>query len=321
MIEPRRAILLALAVSVAVGCKGGGGASVPLDTACADLAASRCKMQQSCDPRGFEFVWADLATCTARTQLTCPIVAAAPGSGYTGDNVEACARAMSATSCEDFMNNIGPAACRIRGTLPLGAGCIDDAQCAGAGNYCLLGGPCGWCTARNPISDFGTCGDNAGCLDGLICSLSMCAVPLPPGSACDLTHPCAWPYTCISGVCALPTLGEGALCNVNEKACDWNQRLICYEADVDVCTVWPAGHLGEACGLMGNIVGTCLDGLICDIPPAQDLGTCQPPLPVGASCTDTDYFFDRCQPPATCTTNVCRLPDPATCASTDAGTD
>jgi len=315
-----KASLLALAVSIGAGC-GGGGASVPLDTACADLAASRCKMQQSCDPRGFELVFADLATCTARLQLTCPIVAAAPGSGYTGNSIEACARAMAATSCVNFMNNLGPGACRIRGTLPLGAGCIDDAQCAGADNYCLINnGACGQCTARKPISDFGTCGDNAGCLDGLICSLTMCAQPLSADAACDLTHPCGWPYTCVGAVCSLPTLGEGAPCDVNEQACNRDQRLVCYEADVDVCTVWPVGHMGEACGLMGNIVGLCLDGLICNIV-SGDLGTCDPPLADGAACPTPDFFFDRCQPPATCTGNVCRLPDPSTCGSADAGTD
>jgi hypothetical protein len=315
-----------LVVWVGAGC-GSGGSSVSLATACTDLATSQCGMQQSCDPRGFEVAFADLASCVARLQLPCPIIASAPGSGYSAGSIESCATAMASTSCADFLNNVGPTACRIRGSLPLGAPCVDDAQCAGVDNFCSMNGRCGVCAPRKPLTDvndpfaFGSCARNEGCQDSLVCTLSLCAQPLPAGATCDLTHPCQWPSACVGTTCGPATLGAGAPCDLYASGCDPNQRLVCADEDIDVCIQIPAVHRGEVCGLMGNLVTQCLDGMICDVLSGDYLGTCQPPLADGAPCDDAATVYDRCQPPASCTDGFCNLIEPLACTSADGGID
>jgi hypothetical protein len=186
------------------GGGSGGGVSAALEQACVDLATSQCGKQQSCSPSAFRRGFADLDACIARMQLTCPIIASAPGSGYTASSVSACAKALAAATCADIANNLGPAACRIRGTLGIGAACIDDAQCAGTENFCQLSGECGVCAVRKPQSgqtSFSDCGSSLGCQDGLVCDLGRCLPTVAPTDPCDLGHPCPAPLACDTGKC------------------------------------------------------------------------------------------------------------------------
>ena len=327
-------ILLCLVFS----CKGGGGGggrngdggnggssgnvgnvSAALERSCKELATSQCEKQQSCNPRGFPRAFADLDACVARAQLTCPIIASAPGSGYTPSSVSDCANALASATCADIANNLGPAACHIRGTLGLGAACIDDAQCAGTENFCRLSGACGVCAARKPQSDlsaYSDCGSSAGCQDGLVCALGRCLPTVALTDACDLSHPCPAPYACDTGKCIAATLAVGAACDIYGDACDVSQGLVCVD---NVCKVWPTAHLGETCGLQGNLVTFCLAGAVCDVVKGNYLGTCRPPTADGEECDDRDYIYDTCQPPATCTGGFCNLPEPLACVSPDAG--
>ena len=315
---------LASLASFAGSCKG-GGASVSLEAACQDLAQSQCDEFKTCSPETFDWTYGDVGSCVARMKLTCPIIASASGSGYTGNGVEACANALAATSCADIANNVGVAACEIRGTLPVGSGCIDDAQCAGKENFCKLSTDCGVCAPRKPASDLsdpfsnGDCAANGGCLDGLVCNLGHCIAVLPPNATCDLSHPCQAPYACVGGACSAPTLGPGATCDIYESGCDPSQRLHCL-AEL-ICGTIPTAHLGETCGLMGNLVTTCVGGTVCNVLNGDYLGVCVAPLADGSPCDPAQTVYDQCQPPASCTGGFCNLPEPLACAGTDAGTD
>ena len=321
------AVTGALAASACGSSNGGdSGGSTSLAQACADLATSECNQQQACDPRGFAFGYADVATCVARTQLPCPVLAQASGSGYHPAAIEACARALATATCADVGNGVGPAACQIRGTLPVGAACADDSQCAGAENYCQLSGTCGVCAARKPLSDpssplsFGDCAGNDGCQDGLVCNLTQCSALVAPGAACDLSHPCGWGYACVSGTCAVPMLPAGATCDPEASACDPTQGLVCPEAGT--CVAFPTAGLGETCGLDADsgLVTSCLGGTICNVTSGNYLGTCVTPLADGAACDATTYLYDQCQPPAACTDGFCNFPDPLACTPADGGT-
>jgi hypothetical protein len=207
----------------------------------------------------------------------------------------------------------------------VGGACIDDAQCAGNDNFCKLSGTCGVCTPRKPASDLsdpfsnGDCTENAGCLDGLVCNLGTCMPTLAPNAACDLSHPCQSPYACVLGACVTPTIGLGAACDYYENGCDPTQRLHCLSGMV--CGTIPTAHLGEVCGLMGNLVTTCIDGTVCNVVSGDYLGTCVVRLDDGAACDDKDYLYDPCQPPATCSDGFCNFPEPLVCVAADAGTD
>jgi hypothetical protein len=315
-------VVLGLAGALAApGCgssNGGGGGSTSLLQACADLATSQCNQQQACDPRGLAGVYADVATCVARTQLPCPVLAQTRGSGYQAAAIEACARALATASCADVGNNVGPAACQIRGTLPLGAACADDSQCAGAANYCRLSGACGVCAARKPVS--GDCAGSDGCQDGLVCNLTLCAATLAPGAACDLSHPCGWGYACVSGFCAVPMLAAGAACDPEASACDSTQGLVCPNAGM--CAVLPTAGLGQTCGLDADdgLVTGCVGGTVCDVTSGNYLGTCVAPLADGDACDATTFLYDQCQPPAACADGFCNFPDPLACTPSDGGT-
>lgn len=306
---------------LALSCNRGSGDShsAGLEQACTVLAASQCEKEQSCSPSLFRSQFQDLEVCVARTQLTCPIIARAPGSGYTTSSVVACATALSAATCADLANNLGPSACRMRGTLEVGAVCMDDAQCAGAENFCKRSGECGVCVARKPESDraaYGDCGSSQGCQDGLVCTLGRCLPPVDPSEACDLGHPCPAPYACDNAVCIPATLPLGATCDVYGQACDDSQGLRCVD---DACIVMPTAQLGETCGLQGNLVTSCLAGAVCDVVEGNYLGVCRPPLADGDACDDQPYLYDPCRPPATCTDGFCNLPEPLACGLPDAG--
>jgi hypothetical protein len=324
----RRVVLGGLGLALAVpacGSGSGGAGSVSLAQACADLATSECNQRQACDPRGFAQVFADVTTCVARTQLPCPTLSQAPGSGYQPAAIEACAKALASATCADVGNDIGLAACQIRGTLPPGAACADDSQCAGAENYCRLSGSCGVCAPRKGVSDpnnplsFGDCAGNDGCQDGLVCNLTLCAATVAPGGACSLTAPCTWGYACISGTCAVPMLSAGAACDYNASACDPTQGLVCPQAGM--CTVLPTATLGQTCGLDATtgLVTSCVGGSVCNVTSGNYLGTCVTPLADGDACDAMSYLYDQCQPPAACTGGFCNLPDPLACTPSDGG--
>lgn len=305
------------------GGTGGSGGGVPaaLAQACVELATSQCGKQQVCSPSSFRYTYSDFDTCVARMQLTCPTIASAPGSGYSAGTVSACAKALASATCADVGNNLGPAECRIRGSLGLGAACIHDSQCAGTENFCQLSGQCGVCAARKPQSgqtSFSDCGSSLGCRDGLVCSLGRCLPTVAATDPCDLGHPCPVPLACDTGKCIPTTLGAGATCDVYGSACDDSQGLVCLD---NVCIVRPTANLGETCGLQGNLVTFCLAGTVCDVAHPNYLGKCQPPLADGDPCDDQPYVYDLCQPPATCTDGFCNLPEPLACASPDAGRD
>jgi hypothetical protein len=314
-----------LAVAACSSGSGSGGPSVSLETACADMAQSQCENFKACSPNAFDRTYPDVSTCAARTKPNCAILAGAAGSGYEAAAIEACAKAMAATSCAAFANNMGPAACRIRGTLPLGAGCSDDSQCAGDANFCKLTiTGCGECAPRkqsdpNDPNATGDCYDNSGCLEGLVCSVFECVPALQPNSPCGISDTCMAPYACVGGTCVMPTLGPGAACDYRFDGCDPNQRLYCLNEMV--CGIVPIVHLGEVCGIMNNLDVGCGEGTACDATAGNYTGHCVPRLADGAACDNSVNNYDQCQPPASCTDGFCNLPGPLVCPSADAGTD
>ena len=116
----------------------------------------------------------------------------------------------------------GSTGCQLRLDQPLGAACVDDAQCASG--FCHASGDgSGFCTDR--------CGGSEACDGSLVCGFLVeggsaaprCRAPAGPavaGDLCATGSDCA-SGGCVRGACVFPcaddgTCGSGALCQVDE---------------------------------------------------------------------------------------------------------
>lgn len=254
-----------------------------------------------------------------------------PGSGMTGDLLQACASAI-VTGCG------GPSsaaqACDVAGTLAGGAACNESFQClsgscfrsapvgdAGLSTTCgqcqplaRLGEPCsgpcadGTCDYTKPTptcvavtrGDAGAACDGLSlqCSGGLYCTGSTCA-PLPAaGAACGPNGECAPPTACVARTCALPG-GVGAICGVDQ---DCAAGLGC-SAATEACGEIQWAGAGQPCGgLTRCLVGDC----------AGDTMTCPTVLDDGQACSTGD-LSTTCDTFAKCVGGACVAEDSVVC--------
>ena len=102
--------------------------------------------------------------------------------------------------------------------------------------------------------------------------------------------------------------GPGQAC-LRQADCDLTQGLFCNGATGGVCQMIQYANAGQACGISTNPINftACTASSTCSM---QTGGTCVAPAADGASCGTGNV---SCTPPATCTNNVCTIPDFTSC--------
>jgi hypothetical protein len=281
-----------------------GGAGTPAQKACDDNAVAYCTQLQMCAPflMTIEYGSDDLMTCEAEVVPGCLDALAAPGSGWTGDALEACVSARTALTCSAFLyGKPQPSACRITGQIATSEACLYDGQC-GTG-YCRVptGASCGNCVTLGATG--APCTSPYDCDGNLMCAGSAgsetCQPPSSATGPCSTTQPCALGLSCIGGTCTAPG-GVGATCAAknNGADCDYNQGAYC-DTTAGMCAAYTTAQPGDSCNGATHTIcaadATCYQSLC--VAPAQD----------GSTCNAASGL--NCQPPDTCS-----AADGGTCA-------
>jgi hypothetical protein len=281
-------------------------------SACAAYASAFCAQDLACFPFYFKNgTFGTTQTCLDVVTTRCVDESSAPGSTWTVAQRIACASTQ--TTCDAVWWNT-PAPCRAPGTLPLGAPCMHDTQCAstlcgGKASY----GACGTCQAAGAL-DAGcdrTQTDNP-CAQGLVCAdvcqapsfqggpcpsseASRCVAPAAQGAACSDSSDCVGGLTCI-GLKCVQKQPTGQPCGwtldcAGEALCDNGQ-----------CTAVTYATTGMPCSTTAQIGPPCL---------AQDLcvGQCARRLGDGGTCTTTQ----ECSPGLTCAGGACKFVAASSC--------
>jgi hypothetical protein len=331
--------------SAAAGDAGSDGTTIVTDggsseastitaaQACSDLANARCAKIDSCGGGfGVEVKYGDLATCESRLSAQCVLGLAAPNTGATPANREACSTSIAAEDCPTFLGTDAPDPCvPPAGTLAAGSACGAAAQCQST--YCAIpvGSACGTCAtapvAGDPCTATGECGGRA----GLVCAKATgtCVTAGVANASCDLTHPCAAEYECVrtldagvagsddagislEGKCQLGGTTVGTVCrgNVIDPRCEKSVYLTCEDR---ACAQDSFADAGAPCGDLDGGAADCLAGGSCQN------GTCVAPAAEGSACDTVNG--PTCLAPARCigtdndggVTGTCTLVDPSTC--------
>jgi hypothetical protein len=274
------------------GEAGGDGpaSAVSAAQACADNAAAFCTQLEMCAPYLLALEYGDKPTCESRQQPGCLDALAAPGTGWTGDNLEACVKARTALDCNDFLHaKPQPTACFITGTF-FTQSCLYDAQC-GTG-YCKVpgGATCGNCVAL-AMTTGQSCMTTADCGGNLLCAgNSTCQPPSPATGPCSATMPCVQGTACIGGTCVAPG-GAGATCSSknNGADCDSTYQGVYCDATTSMCTAYTVAQPGDACGAATTVCGgggVCFHSL------------CSSPVADGSPCNAASGL--DCMAPSSC---------------------
>jgi hypothetical protein len=309
-----------LSIIAAASCGG------PLTTACNDYVDALSDAGDRCSGSGYDD--------TTKKQFVdlCEAIGAAPGAGDFADQLGSCTSAITADAC-----GIADDACELKGSLPDGAPCGVDVQCAG-GNCDTTAGAkapdsdidCGACATYLPVGamcsshgpacdpyvsrcsgDPGTClayakeGEDcteAPCDPVLLCdSETTTCKPLPAkGDPC--TFNCKQPFVCASGTCADPAK-EGEPCPSGGECA---VGLICNAAQI--CAQPKRVGVGEACGFVEQEFVDCNEGLECGFTSQK----CEEPKVKGSPCTPGMF---ECGELLACVSGACQVPDFALCGS------
>jgi len=259
-----------------------------IDQACQANATGYCNHLQQCFPAAVRANWGDVAACIAAVAPSCKVVIAAPGNGWTADNLMTCIAAHENLACDAFLHGKpGPAACATKGAIADGNACRWGSQCASG--YCrIVSGNCGTCVT--PVARGGACTTYSDCASDLLCAKSgTCQPPAAIGATCDDTHPCALGAACLGGTCKTPG-GPGDACDpMNGSAdCDYYRWAYC-DGTSKKCVAYAFAKDGQSCNVPnqqtvceaggGCLNGTCsaagIAGTLCD--PEKGI-TCASPL-------------------------------------------
>jgi hypothetical protein len=298
-----------------------GSSPLTPSTPCGRLAQARCDRRSRCsNGKGIINDYGDMSTCLDRQTLACMLSLAAPMTGFSATAADACAAAINAESCSDFLNNVTPPACNYVGPFANGHSCAYGAQCTSSHCSGVRTALCGAC-ADSPIAGAScatsNCGDDMTC----VASTMTCVAFATVGEPCDSTHPCGADLNCVGetastgGQCTATTPTEGASCG-GTMHCDNTMGLLCANK---MCTEIPYVAGGMPCGWRsdGSYGARCAGGA-CYTSTGPILfgqgGTCKAHAADGAAC-DT-LLGPACLTPARCVTTdgtagTCQLPQSA----------
>jgi hypothetical protein len=272
------------------GAGEGSTSNTSAQQACTDNGGKYCTQLQTCAQFLVTTQYGDLPTCEARQTPGCLDALAAPGTGWTGDKLEACVAARTALDCGDFLHGKPqPSACRVTGLIATSEACRYDEQC-GTG-YCryAAGATCGNCVTLGATG--APCTTSSDCDGNLMCSgAGTCQPPASATSPCSMTVPCAQGLSCIGGMCVVPG-ALGAMCATkNDNAdCDYYQGVYC-DGTSSTCAAYAVAQAGDACG--GAVPIVCAGDATC----FQSL--CVAPAGDGTACNAASGL--NCMPPSSC---------------------
>jgi hypothetical protein len=295
----RHALPSLFATALALACSpasvGVADAGPTAGTACGDAAYARCTHLQACSPTAVQLRDGDVATCEAITKSNCLASLAAPSTGATSAGQEACAQAIPAWDCGDYLlaQNPPPQCQQATGALANGAACAFAAQCQTGFCAIVPGDACGTCAALPQPGD--SCANLTSCGSLLACNGDSltCLAPAPAMAACAPAQTCAGGYACVgesaatgaSGTCQLAVETLGAACSSTTNECDFYAGLTC-DSQTKVCVAAQLVGAGQACNYVASADQTmfCGSGGKClsATPGAQ--GTCAGSAPVGGAC-------------------------------------
>jgi hypothetical protein len=290
--------------SSAPGTSGGGGpdgaadgASPPPSTPTQILADAECTRMMACLPKDLKTTFGDLATCRARTAIWDDYEhSALDYQVIDRAGAMACAAALGAVSCSDYLMGVGLDACKWKGARPNDtAKCDLDGQCHSG--FCS-GTGCGLCRAAPPgVGD--SCQGSATCAPGLACTKGVCTPRLAQGASCTVADDCVATLFCVAGKCTALPATVGAPCGLDLN-CDFYKELYCdvpSGSTTGVCKSFQYGVTGQPCDRTGRF---CL-GARCNAI-GQAAGECIPTAADGAQCASNCMF------PAGCIGGVCTPP-------------
>ncbi|MEO7111111.1 MAG: hypothetical protein ABI183_11795 [Polyangiaceae bacterium] len=252
--------------------------------ACADAADAFCTQLQTCSSFGLQVGYGDLATCKTRFALGCAQTFSFPGTSSTPATTEACAAALPAISCSDFISqNLGSACTTQPGTVANGSPCGDDAQCSST--FC----------ARAPDSQCGTC-----------------SAVSTAGGACA-NQSCSTGFACPTGgsTCLTPVAGQVNDACQAQSDCDVAHAVGC-NTNNKKCIALAVAASGGSCGadsITPSKFTLCPANGSCD---ALLGGSCHATAADGAACS-TASSGPNCLAPAKCVGSICKLPDATAC--------
>ncbi len=281
-------------------------------SACTHLATSICDRLSACSPGAVRWNWGTSGACVARLLGNFPSWFALPGLRALPTDVNACAAEVPKLTCDQLFEGDYRAVCKwVTGTLPDGAPCGQDLQCASG--YCRAPSDkkCGTCGAPSKAGD--SCAAVA-CPKSLFCASDQTCIAWGDiGSPCDKGHPCKPSLSCKGatamsfGSCAMP-LGPGAPCDATQVAtpgCDNLQGLACVGA---ACTAVGFAKSNGACGAVNGTLVFCEASGFCRNPSP---GVCIDAAADGRACDLVNG--PGCLDPAVCENGVCVLFDPLAC--------
>lgn len=279
---------------------GEGGARTSVQKACGDWATQYCPMLEKCAGFAMHVTYGDGITCASRIAIACADVLSAPGTGWTGDGLEACKQAVAAFDCETFLHvKPAPVVCRVNGTIDNGQPCRYDAQCRTG--YCrITSGSCGNCTALGLTG--APCSTYTDCDGDLMCASSgTCQPPSGKGATCDSTHPCKLGLACIGGTCAAPgQVGASCTPSLGGIDCDSQQGAYC-DSTSKSCAALVVAQNGQPCDSRAACFGggTCFGG------------NCQAVVSDGSPCNPQQG--ENCETPASCQQGLCQMTKASAC--------
>jgi hypothetical protein len=268
----------------------GGSSGTSAAKACADNASHYCMQLGNCSSFLLQIEYGDIITCQTEVVPGCMDALAAPGTGWTGDRLEACIAARDKLNCEQFFyDKPYPNVCTPTGKIG-NAACRYDAQC-GTG-YCRIpaGMMCGTCVARGATGAL--CQSTDDCDGNLMCAMGTCAAPSMIGGPCSMSTPCANGLQCVGGRCIVPGGLDGG-CGEAGGTCDYNLGAYC---------------AGNACGavVVDTPGGSCGGSSPPDQCPSSSTcqqGFCASPIADMGACDGSV----ACTPPDTCNAGTCSL--------------
>jgi hypothetical protein len=312
--------LLCAPVLIAQACSGKSEpAAVSDDVAAGDAANAFCARVNACVPALTSLQWGDVPTCTGKYKNLLLGTLHATGTSATAADLEACAQAIPAASCDDVLGRNLPEPCKAKsGSLMDGQACGDNSQCSGKMCNIAPGKICGVCS--KPAAAGAACQSNDDCDYGLDCvgaaGMKTCASRVGAGQSCDAMHPCLSTLACKAGTCGTPDSAATA-CTAGGDTCDTAHGIFCSPI-TSMCVQVTFAKAGGMCGIVSSSIVLCETGGL-DINtsctgfkyPAMPTGTCAAPAADGASCND--LTGPSCVPPSICVNGACQVKDPSGC--------
>lgn len=286
--------------SSGTGGTGGGGA-VTLDSACGDFASAICSRTKACLAVLFDYQYGDQATCEADVKPQCMATPDLAGAKMEAADIQTCADAYSALSCDALFVGGIPEACRVKGEKADGDSCATAAQCSGLSCVTMGEGECGVCDTR--VAAGGSCAaEGAKCEYGLSCLNDVCTKLGGSGDPCASNDECGASFACVDGACGTP-LAAGAPCDASGPRCDPLKTLYC-NPKTNVCQAFELAAIGEACGYDVNtgVISLCEADGNCD----PDTEVCVAALKQGDTCAvDATTGTSNCRHDLQCVGGVC----------------